>query len=60
MQETWTQSVGWEDPLEEEMATQSSYSFLENPMNRGAWQAVQSMGSRRVEHNLTNRRQQTE
>ena len=23
-QETWVQSLGWEDPLEEEMATQSS------------------------------------
>ena len=24
MQETWAQSLGWEDPLEEGMATQSS------------------------------------
>ena len=24
MQETWIQSLGWEDPLEEEMATHSS------------------------------------
>ena len=24
MQETWIQSLGWEDPLEKEMATQSS------------------------------------
>ena len=24
MQETWVQSLGWEDPLEKEMATQSS------------------------------------
>ena len=24
MQETWVQSVGWEDPLEEEKATHSS------------------------------------
>ena len=23
-QETWTQSLGWEDPLEKEMATHSS------------------------------------
>ena len=23
-QETWVQSLGWEDPLEEEMATHSS------------------------------------
>ena len=24
MQETWVRSLGWEDPLEEEMATHSS------------------------------------
>ena len=24
MQETWVQSLGWENPIEEEMATQSS------------------------------------
>ena len=24
MQETWVQTLGWEDPLEKEMATQSS------------------------------------
>ena len=24
MQETWVQSLGWEDPLEQEMATHSS------------------------------------
>ena len=28
---------GWEDPLEEGMATHSSISRLENPMDRGAW-----------------------
>ena len=31
MQETWVQSLGWEDPLEEGTATRSSTSFLENP-----------------------------
>ena len=34
MQETQVQSLGQEDPLEKEMATQ--YSCLENPMDRGA------------------------
>ena len=29
----------WEDPLEEAMATHS-FSCLENPMDRGAWQAT--------------------
>ena len=28
MQETWVQSLGWEDPLEEGMATHSSILFL--------------------------------
>ena len=32
------QSLGQEDPLEKEMATQ--YSCLENPTDRGAWRAV--------------------
>ena len=38
MQETWVQSLGWEDPLEEGVATHSSiqYFCLENS-NRGAW-----------------------
>ena len=29
--------LGWEDPLEEKMATHSSISCLENSMDRGAW-----------------------
>ena len=43
MQETeemQVQSLGWEDPLEEEMATHSSILCLENPMDRGAWWAT--------------------
>ena len=34
MQETQVQSLGWEDPLEERMATHS-VSCLEKPMDRG-------------------------
>ena len=37
--ETWVPSLGWEDPLEEEMATHSC-SCLENPTDRGAWWAT--------------------
>ena len=37
MQETWIQFLGGEDPLEEEMATQLQYSYLDNPMDRGTW-----------------------
>ena len=35
------QSLGWEDPLEEEMATDSSILAMENPMDRRAsWATV--------------------
>ena len=49
MWETWVQSLGWEDPLEEDMAAHSSILawrilWLEDPGG------VQSMGSRRVRH----------
>ena len=39
MQETWVQSLGWKDPLEEGMATHSSILAWRIPMDRGAWQA---------------------
>ena len=50
MQETWVRSLGWEDPLEKEMATHSS-SCLENPMDREARQATVH-GVARVGHDL--------
>ena len=37
MQETWFQSLCWEDPLEEGMATHSSMLAWRIPMDRGAW-----------------------
>ena len=40
VQKTWVQSLGWEDPLEEGMASHSQYCRLENPMDRGAWWAT--------------------
>ena len=40
MQETRVQSPGWEDPLEKEIATHSSYSCLEHSMDGGAWWAT--------------------
>ena len=49
MQETWVQSLGWEDPLEEGMATHSSILAWRIPMDRGAWQATVH-GSQRVRH----------
>ena len=49
MQETRVRSLGWEDPLEKEMATHSStlawrISWAEEPGG------LQSMGSQRVRH----------
>ena len=39
MQETRGRSLGWEDPLEKEMAT-TPVLLPGNPMDRGAWQAT--------------------
>ena len=49
IQETWVQSLGWEDPLEKEMATHSSIlawkiSWTQKPGE------LQIMGSHRVGH----------
>ena len=49
MQETWVQSLGWEDPLEKEMAMHSSIlaweiSWTEEPGG------LQSVGLQRVWH----------
>ena len=40
MQETWVQALGWENPLEEGMATHSSILAWRIPMDRGAWWAT--------------------
>ena len=40
MQETQVQSLGWEDSLEEGVATHSSILAWRIPMDRGAWRAI--------------------
>ena len=40
MWETWVQTLGWEEPLEEGMATHSSILAWGIPMHRGGWQAT--------------------
>ena len=40
MWETQVQSLGWEDPLEEGMATHSSILAWRIPMDRGTWPAT--------------------
>ena len=38
--ETWVQSLGWEDPLEEGMATHSNILAWRIHTDRGAWQTT--------------------
>ena len=40
MWETWVRWLGWEDSLEEGMATHSSILAWRIPKDRGAWQAA--------------------
>ena len=40
MQESWIRSLGWDDPLEEGMATYCSIVAWRIPMDRGTWQAT--------------------
>ena len=49
MWETWVPSLGWEDPLEEGMATRSSILAWEIPWTEEPG-GLQSMGSQRVRH----------
>ena len=50
MWETWVPSLGWEDPLEEEMATHSSILAWRFPWTEEPG-GLQSMKSQRVGHN---------
>ena len=49
MQETPVRFLGWEDPLEEGMATYSSVLAWRIPMDRGVWWAT-VLGSQRLRH----------
>ena len=50
MCETWVQSLGWENPLEEGMATHSSILAWRIPWTEEPG-GLQSIGSQRVGHN---------
>ena len=50
MQETQVQSLGWEDPLEKEMATHSSIFAWRIPWTEEPG-GLQSTGSQRFRHN---------
>ena len=49
MQETWVQFLGWEDPLEEGMATHFSILGWKIPIDEEPG-GLQSIGSERVKH----------
>ena len=49
IQETWVQSLGWEDPLEKEVATHYSILAWRIPWTEEPG-GLQSMGSQRVRH----------
>ena len=49
MQETWVQSLGWEDPLEKKIATHSSILAWKIPCMEEPGR-LQSMWSQRVGH----------
>ena len=55
-QETWIQSLGWEDPLEKEVATHSSILAWEIPQTEEPG-GLQSMWSQRVRHYLMTKQQ---
>ena len=57
VQEMQVQSLGWEDPPEEEMATHSSVLAWEIPWTEEPLE-LQSAGSQRVRHDLATKQQQ--
>ena len=56
MQETWVQFLGWEDPLEKEMAIDSSILAWKIPWTEEPG-GLQSMGLQRVRHDLATKPQ---
>ena len=50
-------SLGWEDPLEEQMATHSNIHAWEIPWTKEP-SGLQSMGSQRVGHDSVSKQQQ--
>ena len=54
MQESWVRSLGWEDPLEKEMATHSSTLAWRIPWTEER-DRLQSMDSQRVAHECANK-----
>ena len=49
---------GLERALGEENGNPLQYSCLENPMDRGSWRGLESMGSQRVRHDSATKQKQ--
>ena len=58
MQETRVRSLGWENPLEKEMATYTSILAWEIPLTEEPG-GLQTVGSQRVRCDLATKQQQT-
>ena len=58
MQEARVQSLGWEEPLEEEIATHSSILAWKIPRTEESG-GLQSMGSKKVTNDLAAKQQDT-
>ena len=58
MQKTWVRSLGWEEPLQKEMATYSSILAWKIPWTEEAWW-VPDHGVTRVRYDLVTKQQQT-
>ena len=57
MQDTWIQSLAWEDPLEKKMATQSGILAWEIPWTEDLV-GYSPWGCKRVRHDLVTKQQQ--
>ena len=57
MQEMWVPSLGWEDPLEKELATHSNILAWGIPWTEEP-SGLQPMGSQRVGHDLATKQQE--
>ena len=57
MQETWVRCLGWEDPMEVEMATHSNILAWKIPWTEEPG-GLQSMRFQRVRHDLVMKQQQ--
>ena len=53
MQETWVWSLGWEDPLEKEMVTQSSIKWLRSLVGYSPWECKELDTTERLMHTHT-------